>query len=150
MCIKLLTGKVLSGNVHTVVLGKNRTKRVKVKETMQELIKQVASDASVDEAVVEATYESLLASGLPNKSAEKELRRVYPKFISTDQDVRLEQIDILIEKQQSLRDLLKVQEACCKTDDSYMIGLYNGLAVALSVLTGEEPELKDLQRPEKA
>lgn len=41
-------------------------------------------------------------------------------------------------KVQSIESLLAVQKAKCV--DSYQIGIYNGLAIARAVLTGEEPE----------
>lgn len=37
----------------------------------------------------------------------------------------------------ALMDLLRVQKSCI--DDEYMKGLYNGLALSLSVITGDSP-----------
>lgn len=46
--------------------------------------------------------------------------------------------ELLGEKVEAIHDLLKVQEQHCVND--YQIGLYNGLAIGLSVLTGESPQ----------
>lgn len=46
--------------------------------------------------------------------------------------------DLLVQKVEELQELIKVQKNCCTSN--YQIGLYNGLVLALSVLTGEEPQ----------
>ena len=46
----------------------------------------------------------------------------------------------LIEKTKSTAELLlKQKEFCDKYPSEYNIGIYNGLAIGLSVLTGEKP-----------
>lgn len=50
--------------------------------------------------------------------------------------------ELLEEKIKSLCDLINVQFNSCK-GDLYNIGLYNGLAVALSVLSGDNPVFYD-------
>lgn len=46
----------------------------------------------------------------------------------------------LIEKTKSTTELLlKQKEFCDKYPNEYNIGVYNGLAIGLSVLTGEDP-----------
>lgn len=46
--------------------------------------------------------------------------------------------DLLVQKVEELQELIKVQKNCCTSN--YQIGLYNGLVLALSVLTGNEPQ----------
>ena len=47
---------------------------------------------------------------------------------------------ILVEKVNSTKELLsKQKEFCDKYPNEYNIGVYNGLAIGLSVLTGEKP-----------
>lgn len=47
---------------------------------------------------------------------------------------------ILVEKVNSTKELLsKQKEFCDKYPNEYNIGVYNGLAIGSSVLTGEEP-----------
>lgn len=46
--------------------------------------------------------------------------------------------DLLVQKAEELQELIKVQKNCCTSN--YQIGLYNGLVLALSVLTGNEPQ----------
>ena len=43
----------------------------------------------------------------------------------------------LVEKVEAIKQLVTEQEKHCV--DQYQIGLYNGLVIGLSVLTGEEP-----------
>ena len=52
--------------------------------------------------------------------------------------------DLLVQKADELQDLIKVQENCCTSN--YQIGLYNGLVLALSVLTGEEPQFYEQRK----
>lgn len=47
---------------------------------------------------------------------------------------------LLVDKVQSLQELLDIQEQSCSDGDRYQIGLYNGIAIGMSVLTGEEPQ----------
>lgn len=54
------------------------------------------------------------------------------KAINTGKSARL-----LFDKVEAIQELLRIQEKHCTSD--YQIGLYNGLAIGLSVLTGEEP-----------
>lgn len=47
---------------------------------------------------------------------------------------------ILVKKVSSTKELLsKQKEFCDKYPNEYNIGVYNGLVISLSVLTGEEP-----------
>lgn len=55
--------------------------------------------------------------------------------------VREEAASLLGEKVDAINELLALQEKSCTCD--YQIGLYNGLAIGLSVLTGEEPKFFD-------
>lgn len=50
----------------------------------------------------------------------------------------VDQSMILVEKVQTLQQLLNDQKQYCV--DNYQIGLYNGIVIGLSVLTGEEPK----------
>lgn len=52
-------------------------------------------------------------------------------------DIPLDENSILVEKINAMKNLIEVQRKCLGT--RYMIGLYNGLVLGLSVLTGEEP-----------
>lgn len=51
--------------------------------------------------------------------------------------VEVDQSRALIEKVEAIKQLITEQEKHCV--DQYQIGLYNGLVIGLSVLTGEEP-----------
>lgn len=55
---------------------------------------------------------------------------------SIDQ-IQIDENSILVQKVENLNELIEVQRKCLGT--RYMIGLYNGLVLAKSVLTGEEP-----------
>lgn len=55
---------------------------------------------------------------------------------SVDQ-IQIDENSILVQKVKNLNQLIEVQRKCLGT--RYMIGLYNGLVLAKSVLTGEEP-----------
>ena len=46
--------------------------------------------------------------------------------------------EIIAEKVKDIDGLLKVQRECAT--DGYMIGLYNGMALCKSILTGEPPQ----------
>lgn len=46
---------------------------------------------------------------------------------------------VLDEKIEILNNLIEIQKKCIAEDRRYMIGLYNGLILAKSVLTDEEP-----------
>lgn len=45
--------------------------------------------------------------------------------------------EVFVEKVEAIEQLIAEQEKHCV--DQYQIGLYNGLVIGLSVLTGEEP-----------
>lgn len=51
--------------------------------------------------------------------------------------IQIDENSILVQKVENLNELIEVQRKCLGT--RYMIGLYNGLVLAKSVLTGEEP-----------
>ena len=51
--------------------------------------------------------------------------------------LQIDENSILVQKVENLNELIEVQRKCLGT--RYMIGLYNGLVLAKSVLTGEEP-----------
>ena len=51
--------------------------------------------------------------------------------------IQVDENSILVQKVENLNELIEVQRKCLGT--RYMIGLYNGLVLAKSVLTGEEP-----------
>lgn len=51
--------------------------------------------------------------------------------------VVVDQSGVLTEKVEAIKQLIAEQEKHCV--DQYQIGLYNGLVIGLSVLTGEEP-----------
>lgn len=51
--------------------------------------------------------------------------------------IPIDENNILVQKVENLNELIEVQRKCLGT--RYMIGLYNGLVLAKSVLTGEEP-----------
>ena len=56
---------------------------------------------------------------------------------------------ILVEKVNSTKELLsKQKEFCDKYPNEYNIGVYNGLAIGLSVLTGEEPAFYEVKKEE--
>lgn len=55
--------------------------------------------------------------------------------------------EMLVEKTEAIEELLARQEPCCVSD--YQIGLYNGLAIGLSVLTGEEPKFYEFNKEEE-
>lgn len=56
-------------------------------------------------------------------------------------DAKIEQVvaSELGEKAEAIQALLSLQEPMCIND--YQIGIYNGLAVALSTITGQAPKL---------
>lgn len=54
--------------------------------------------------------------------------------------VQEEVAGLLGEKVDAIVELLSIQEGVCNCGSEYQIGLYNGLAIGLSVLTGKEPE----------
>ena len=54
--------------------------------------------------------------------------------------VQEEAAGLLGEKVDAIAELLSIQEGACNCGSEYQIGLYNGLAIGLSVLTGKEPE----------
>ena len=51
--------------------------------------------------------------------------------------IQLDENSILVQKVENLNELIEMQRKCLGT--RYMIGLYNGLVLAKSILTGEEP-----------
>lgn len=56
---------------------------------------------------------------------------------------------ILVEKVNSTKELLsKQKEFCDKYPNEYNIGVYNGLTIGLSVLTGEEPVFYEVKKEE--
>lgn len=54
--------------------------------------------------------------------------------------VQEEAVCLLGEKVDAIAELLSIQEGACNCGSEYQIGLYNGLAIGLSVLTGKEPK----------
>lgn len=50
----------------------------------------------------------------------------------------VDQEEVLKEKVQAMQQLLNDQKQYCV--DNYQIGLYNGIVIGLSILTGEEPK----------
>ena len=52
--------------------------------------------------------------------------------------VEVDQSKVLTEKVEAIKQLIMEQEKHCV--DQYQIGLYNGLVIGLSVLTGEKPK----------
>lgn len=57
--------------------------------------------------------------------------------------------DILTEKVNAMTELLDTQYPHCEQSDIYEIGIYNGLAIGLSVLTGEQPKFYDMKKEER-
>lgn len=64
-------------------------------------------------------------------------------------EIKIDENSILVEKVKNLNILIDVQRKCLGT--RYMIGLYNGLVLARSVLTGEEPKFfeQEIEEEEK-
>ena len=58
---------------------------------------------------------------------------------NTAQEELLDCDNILIEKVEAMKNLIEIQGENIG-HNMYMIGLYNGLVLGLSVLTGEEPK----------
>ena len=54
--------------------------------------------------------------------------------------VQEEVASLLGEKVDAIAELLSIQKGVCNHSSEYQIGLYNGLAIGLSVLTGESPQ----------
>ena len=65
---------------------------------------------------------------------------------SIDQ-IQIDENSILVQKVENLNELIEVQRKCLGT--RYMIGLYNGLVLAKSVLTGEEPVFFEQEEEEE-
>lgn len=65
---------------------------------------------------------------------------------SVDQ-IQIDENSILVQKVKNLNELIEVQRKCLGT--RYMIGLYNGLVLAKSVLTGEEPVFFEQEEEEE-
>ena len=63
--------------------------------------------------------------------------------------IELEQ-SILGEKIKAFEDLLGMQSENLNQSDEYMVGLYNGLMLGLSIITGEKPQfvsvVKEVQK----
>lgn len=66
--------------------------------------------------------------------------------VNKEMAVELEE-SILGEKIEAFKDLLNIQGA--NVTDEYMVGLYNGLILGLSILTGEEPQFMAIKKEEK-
>lgn len=62
-----------------------------------------------------------------------------------DDKVQKEVSDILGEKVDAITELLSIQEGTCSCGSEYQIGLYNGMAIGLSVLTGKEPKFYSIK-----
>ena len=58
---------------------------------------------------------------------------------NTVQEEPIDQNSILVEKVKAIQNLIEIQGQNIE-HNMYMIGLYNGLVLGLSVLTGEEPK----------
>lgn len=61
--------------------------------------------------------------------------------------IPIDENSILVQKVENLNELIEVQRKCLGT--RYMIGLYNGLVLAKSVLTGEEPVFFEQEEEEE-
>lgn len=61
--------------------------------------------------------------------------------------IQIDENSILVQKVKNLNELIEVQRKCLGT--RYMIGLYNGLVLAKSVLTGEEPVFFEQEEEEE-
>lgn len=61
--------------------------------------------------------------------------------------IQIDENSILVQKVENLNELIEVQRKCLGT--RYMIGLYNGLVLAKSVLTGEEPVFFEQEEEEE-
>lgn len=61
--------------------------------------------------------------------------------------VELDSNDILVEKLNAFNNLIEVQSNCLSS--SYQVGLYNGLILGRSVITGEEPIFYEQQIKEE-
>ncbi len=62
--------------------------------------------------------------------------------------IELEQ-SILGEKVKQFSELLGIQGNGLDESDEYMVGLYNGLMLGLSVMTGKEPQFISVKKEEK-
>lgn len=56
----------------------------------------------------------------------------------------IDQNSILAEKVKAMQNLIEIQGQKIG-HDMYMIGIYNGLVLGLSVLTGEEPKFYEME-----
>lgn len=63
------------------------------------------------------------------------------------EQIQIDENSILVQKVKNLNELIEVQRKCLGT--KYMIGLYNGLVLAKSVLTGEEPVFFEQEEEEE-
>lgn len=63
------------------------------------------------------------------------------------EQIQIDENSILVQKVKNLNELIEVQRKCLGT--RYMIGLYNGLVLAKSVLTGEEPVFFEQEEEEE-
>ena len=63
---------------------------------------------------------------------------------NTAQEELLDCDNILVEKVEAIQNLIEIQGQNI-AHNMYMIGLYNGLVLGLSVLTGEEPKFYEME-----
>lgn len=61
--------------------------------------------------------------------------------------VELDSNDVLVEKLNAFNNLIEVQSKCLTS--RYLIGLYNGLILGRSIITGEEPIFYEQQIKEE-
>lgn len=66
----------------------------------------------------------------------------------SDRIVEIEQ-SILGEKIEAFNNLLGIQGQDLNLSDEYMVGLYNGLILGLSIMTGEEPKFIQVVKKEE-
>ncbi len=81
------------------------------------------------------------------KKKEKEGVMQVGKSFNQNQIIQIEQ-SIIGEKIKSFNDLLGIQGNDLDLSDEYMVGLYNGLILGLSIMTGEEPKFIQVVKKE--
>ena len=62
--------------------------------------------------------------------------------------IEIEQ-SIIGEKIKAFNELLGIQGNDLDLSDDYMVGLYNGLILGLSIITGEEPQFISIKKEDK-
>lgn len=62
--------------------------------------------------------------------------------------IEIEQ-SIIGEKIKAFNELLGIQGNDLDESDDYMVGLYNGLILGLSIITGEEPQFISIKKEDK-